>query len=201
MKLTLIAFISCALIASVFSWDDSENEKKDYCPIQKFPEVCSELNYLTCFDEHLATSLEGLSTTCVPTCECTLTGPTGAVICSSTGGGTCACTGAPVGGPFTTCTAAGIPENTVSAAACSLSHFTISSPGTDTLYAGDFQVFVNDLSNLLELILNQLGSTNYATACGTPTNCTQEHREKYDGYEKYADGHYEYKAINSQAAV
>jgi hypothetical protein len=213
MKLTLIAFISCALIASVFSWDDSEN--KEHCPIQKFPEVCSELNYLTCAEQKFVSSLEGLNpgtcgigcTCSAPNVVCTVSNSiggsiTGCVGCTNSGntctdvtGEYCVCTQTyptctPIGGSSCTCgTPGGSPlactaGGTPSHTVADATCVLAGYHASDTyLLASDFNVFVGDLTSLLANVFNELSLANYAS-CGTPTKCYQ------DGVKHEIDGYY-----------
>ena len=140
MKVTLIVFISCVLIASVFG---NEDENKDYCPNEKFPNLNPG--------------------TCVETCGCTLTVYTesGVYFCAPTGGGTCACT--PNASPATACTVTpgGSPSANIGQSVCALVNYRADASYTNTyneLQASDFNIFVADLTSLLIQILAELSS-------------------------------------------
>ena len=68
MRIALIVVVSCALIASVFGYEEKEKE----CERREFPNVCSSLNYLTCTEQKFVSSLQALNPSTCPghTCSC-----------------------------------------------------------------------------------------------------------------------------------
>ena len=153
MKVTLIAFITCALIASVFG---NEDENKDYCPNEK-----KGLNPGTC---------------AFTTCSCALLETYyDAYICAPSGGGTCACSAPSAQASTATCsvTPGGAPSANIDQAICALTSYHAITDYTisyNLLQASDFNIFVADLTSLLIQILAELSSPK----------CDQKHGgEKY----------------------
>jgi hypothetical protein len=93
MKYTLLTVMLFALSATVFSWDDDKHDdhsKDMYCPRDvhcdnvHFPNVCQELDYLTCVEESQHTYFAALNPgiyTCPlgPVLPATIGGATGAI--------------------------------------------------------------------------------------------------------------------------
>ena len=56
MKFTLFTVMLFALIASVFSWEEEKRDdncaKEVHCDNVRFPNVCTELDYLTCVESN-----------------------------------------------------------------------------------------------------------------------------------------------------